>query len=141
MIHEKLEQAISEGDEEKEKQNKQNQSMKERRVRIDNINAQIQEENLSKQEDQSKYINAFVHFKIEISDSGIGIKEENLDKLFLQFNKLDEQSKMNRQGTGLGLSISRNMVRQIGGDITVKSEFGKGTTFSILLCAKSKVLR
>ena len=52
-------------------------------VRIENINAEILEENLSKQEDQSKYINAFVHFIIEISDSGIGIKEENLDKLFL----------------------------------------------------------
>jgi len=38
---------------------------------------------------------------------------------------------MNRQGTGLGLTISRNMVRQMGGDITVKSQFGQGTTFSI----------
>ena len=59
-------------------------------IRIDNIFAEISEENLSKQEDQSNYVNAFVHFIIEISDSGIGIKEENLDKLFLQFNKLDE---------------------------------------------------
>ena len=52
-----------------------------------------------------------IDFKIEIVDNGIGIKEENMSKLFMEFSKLDEQSKMNRQGTGLGLTISRNMVR------------------------------
>ena len=52
-----------------------------------------------------------VDFKIEIIDNGIGIKQENICKLFMEFGKLDEQSKINRQGTGLGLSISSNMVR------------------------------
>ena len=81
-----------------------------------------------------------IGFVIEIIDNGIGIKQENIEKLFTEFGKLDEQSKMNRQGTGLGLTISRNMVRQMGGEISVKSEFGKGTTFSISLSTKVDVL-
>ena len=52
-----------------------------------------------------------IDFQIEIIYNGIGIKQENINKLFMEFGKLDEQSKMNRQGTGLGLTISRNMVR------------------------------
>ena len=58
----------------------------------------------------------------------------------MEFGKLDEQSKMNRQGTGLGLTISKNMVSQMGGDIKVNSEFGKGTTFCIFLRTKTDVL-
>ena len=57
----------------------------------------------------------------------------------MEFGKLDEQSKMNRQGTGLGLTISKNMVTQMGGDIKVHSEFGKGTTFCIFLSTKVDV--
>ena len=52
----------------------------------------------------------FVKFKIEIIDSGMGIKKENLDKLFMEFGKLDEHSKVNAQGTGLGLSICKRMI-------------------------------
>ena len=58
----------------------------------------------------------------------------------MEFGKLDEQSKMNRQGTGLGLTISKNMITQMGGDIKVHSEFGKGTTFCIFLRTKTDVL-
>ena len=58
----------------------------------------------------------------------------------MEFGKLDEQSKMNRQGTGLGLTISKNMITQMGGDIKVTSEFGKGTTFCIFLRTKTDVL-
>jgi len=47
---------------------------------------------------------------------------------------------MNRQGTGLGLTISKNMITQMGGDIKVHSEFGKGTTFCIFLRTKTDVL-
>jgi K+-sensing histidine kinase KdpD len=52
----------------------------------------------------------FVKFKIEIIDSGMGIKKENLEKLFMEFGKLDEHSKVNAQGTGLGLSICKRMI-------------------------------
>ena len=52
----------------------------------------------------------FVKFKIEIIDSGMGIKKENFDKLFMEFGKLDEHSKVNAQGTGLGLSICKRMI-------------------------------
>ena len=48
---------------------------------------------------------------------------------------------MNRQGTGLGLSISKKMVRQMGGDITVKSIFGKGTCFNISVKVSFRVLK
>jgi signal transduction histidine kinase len=52
----------------------------------------------------------FVKLKIEIIDSGVGIKKENLSKLFMDFSKLDEHSKINAQGTGLGLSICKRII-------------------------------
>ena len=51
----------------------------------------------------------------------MGIKKENLSKLFMDFSRLDEHSKMNAQGTGLGLSICKKMVEQMGGSVTVDS--------------------
>jgi signal transduction histidine kinase len=47
---------------------------------------------------------------MEIIDSGVGIKKENLDKLFMDFSRLDEHKNMNHQGTGLGLSICKRML-------------------------------
>ena len=52
----------------------------------------------------------YIKFEIDIIDNGVGIKEENLDKLFMNFGMLDEHSKMNSQGTGLGLSICKSIV-------------------------------
>ena len=48
--------------------------------------------------------------RIVIEDSGVGIAKENLPKLFMDFNKLDEHSRMNAKGTGLGLSICKQIV-------------------------------
>ena len=81
----------------------------------------------------------FIKFKIEISDTGVGIAKENLGKLFMEFGKLDEHSKINAQGTGLGLSICKRMIEQMGGTIEVDSNLGEGTTFSIYLNAKTKI--
>ena len=67
--------------------------------------------------------------KVEISDNGPGIPKENLQKIFLPFFSSKEYGK----GTGLGLSIAKRIIRQHGGDITVKSQVGKGTTFLITL--------
>ena len=52
----------------------------------------------------------FVKIRIEVCDTGVGIKKENIDKLFMDFGRLDEHSKMNALGTGLGLSICKRMV-------------------------------
>jgi two-component system NtrC family sensor kinase len=65
--------------------------------------------------------------KIKISDAGMGIKKEDLEKIFDPFFTTKDPDK----GTGLGLSISLKIVESLGGEIKVKSEFGKGSTFEI----------
>lgn len=67
--------------------------------------------------------------KIEVEDSGIGIKESDIDKLFLNFTRVDEQRNRNIQGTGLGLSLTKNLVELMGGAIHVKSRYGEGSVF------------
>ena len=71
---------------------------------------------------------AFLIFTIE--DSGIGIREENISKLFSAYQQVD--SKINRtiEGTGLGLSICKNLVELMDGTVTIKSEYGKGSSFT-----------
>ncbi|MFP3042873.1 ATP-binding protein [Treponema primitia] len=66
----------------------------------------------------------------EIADTGIGIKEEDMDKLFSDFHRIDQTANRGIEGTGLGLAIARNLCRLMGGDITVKSTYGKGTVFT-----------
>jgi signal transduction histidine kinase/CheY-like chemotaxis protein len=68
-----------------------------------------------------------------ISDSGIGIKPEDLTDLFEEFSQFDLQKNRNIQGTGLGLSITKRLCNLMNGDISVTSEYGKGSTFSIML--------
>jgi signal transduction histidine kinase len=58
----------------------------------------------------SKEIDFYLKFRIQIVDTGVGIKSENLDNLFQNFGKLDEHSKINPTGTGLGLSICKQMI-------------------------------
>ena len=71
--------------------------------------------------------------KIEVEDSGIGIREEDMDKLFLNFTRVDEQRNRNIQGTGLGLSLTKNLVELMGGEIHVASEYGKGSVFIAII--------
>ncbi|MFP3043562.1 ATP-binding protein [Treponema primitia] len=66
----------------------------------------------------------------EVADTGIGIKEEDIGKLFGDFNRIDEKANRGIEGTGLGLAISRNLCRLMGGEITVASEYGSGSTFT-----------
>eukprot|EP01132_Coremiostelium_polycephalum_P007379 gene7379-9064_t len=66
----------------------------------------------------------------EVEDSGIGIKQEHLGQLFTAFSQIDSSNSRKYQGTGLGLSISKRLCRMMGGNVRVKSEFGKGSTFS-----------
>ncbi len=72
---------------------------------------------------------------ISVQDSGIGISEDDLEKLFLPFSQVDPSPTRKTGGTGLGLSITRNLVELHGGTIKVSSEVGKGSTFSFVLPA------
>nr|WP_245534740.1 ATP-binding protein [Treponema primitia] len=67
---------------------------------------------------------------IEIADSGIGIKKEDLPGLFGNFVRFDAEKNKNIEGTGLGLAITRNLCLALGGDITAQSEYGKGSVFT-----------
>jgi CheY-like chemotaxis protein len=70
---------------------------------------------------------------LSVSDTGIGIKEENLETVFEEFSQADDSTTRDYGGTGLGLPISRRFCQMMGGDITVASKIGRGTTFTIEL--------
>ncbi len=70
---------------------------------------------------------------ISVSDTGIGIKEEDIGNLFKKFEQLDSGSSRKYSGTGLGLAISKKLVELHGGSIRVESRYGEGTTFAFLL--------
>ena len=67
----------------------------------------------------------------EVTDTGIGIREEDIPYLFSAFQRVDEQSTHTIEGTGLGLSIVKQLLDMMGGSVTVTSEYGKGSTFHI----------
>ncbi len=69
-----------------------------------------------------------MHFKIE--DTGIGIKEEDLPKLFEEFRRIEENRNRNIEGTGLGMSIMVQLLKLMGSRLNVTSEYGKGSCFS-----------
>jgi len=66
-----------------------------------------------------------------IKDTGIGIRPGNLKKLFSAYNQVDTRSNRKVEGTGLGLSIAKRLAEMMDGDITVESEYGKGSTFTV----------
>ena len=78
-----------------------------------------------------RIIEGFIHFEVE--DEGIGIKEEDLQKLFKPFSQLDESTERKYEGTGLGLSLVKKLVELHGGDFWVKSEYGKYSIFGFSL--------
>jgi signal transduction histidine kinase len=65
---------------------------------------------------------------IEVADTGTGIAQDKLEEIFLEFTRLEAGAE---RGTGLGLTISRRIARSLGGDITVRSECGKGSVFTL----------
>jgi CheY-like chemotaxis protein/nitrogen-specific signal transduction histidine kinase len=77
-----------------------------------------------------------VVLSITVSDTGIGIKEKDMKKLFGEFQQLDTHTNKGIEGTGLGLAISRNLCRLMGGDITVTSEYRTGSVFTALIPQK-----
>lgn len=68
-----------------------------------------------------------------VTDTGIGIREEDIDKLFGKFERLDLAKNSTKEGTGLGLAITNMLVDMMGGDIKVESEYGKGSTFTVTI--------
>lgn len=68
---------------------------------------------------------------ISVEDTGIGIKKENIDKLFNKFERLDLEENVTIEGTGLGLAITKKLVELMNGKIVVQSVFGKGSKFTV----------
>ena len=73
------------------------------------------------------------HIIIAVRDTGIGMKEEDVNRLFTRFTQVANDSAVNMEGTGLGLAISMGIVKQMSGDIQVQSTAGEGSCFSIIL--------
>lgn len=73
--------------------------------------------------------------EIEVHDTGTGIPEDRLDRIFEDFQQADDSSTRTHGGTGLGLAISRRLARMMGGDIRARSRVGEGSTFTITLDA------
>jgi signal transduction histidine kinase len=73
---------------------------------------------------------------ISVADSGIGISAESLPRLFKEFQQAENNTSRQYGGSGLGLAISRNLARLLGGDLTVESELGKGSTFTLSIPLK-----
>ncbi|HEX5020866.1 MAG TPA: sensor histidine kinase [Candidatus Binatia bacterium] len=71
--------------------------------------------------------------RLVVSDTGIGIEKKDLDQIFEEFHRGDFQNTKQYRGTGLGLAIAKRFVTLLGGEITVDSEVGKGSTFTIML--------
>jgi len=72
---------------------------------------------------------------LEIEDSGIGISEDNLEKVFDRFHQVDSSESRSAGGTGLGLPITRHLIELHGGTIDARSQVGVGSTFSVRLPA------
>jgi ammonium transporter len=69
--------------------------------------------------------------RVGVSDTGVGISADELGRIFEEFHRADTTSARRRSGTGLGLTISRRLARTLGGDVTVKSRLGAGSTFTL----------
>jgi signal transduction histidine kinase/CheY-like chemotaxis protein len=71
-----------------------------------------------------------VMLHVSVKDTGIGIKKEDLDKLFVAFERIEEKKNRNIEGTGLGMAIAQSFLNMMGSKLQVESEYGKGSEFS-----------
>jgi signal transduction histidine kinase len=80
-----------------------------------------------------KVDNTSIKLTFEVEDSGIGIRREDMKKIFDSFQQLDSSRNRRTQGTGLGLTITKKLVELMGGEVKVTSVYGRGTTFTVIL--------
>lgn len=88
------------------------------------VTLQVKKEGLENDTAKIRYI---------IKDTGIGIKEEDIQKLFVAFERIEEKRNRNIEGTGLGINICVQLLQMMGSSLQVESEYGKGSTFSFVL--------
>ncbi len=79
-----------------------------------------------------------INLSVSVADTGIGITEEDLEKLFSSFQQVDTKKNRSVEGTGLGLAISKRLITRMGGFINVFSEYGKGSEFRFVIPLKVK---
>ena len=77
--------------------------------------------------------NNSIMLKVSVKDTGIGIKHEDIERLFSPYERFDEQHNKKIEGTGLGLSITKNLLDKMGSRLDVSSEYGKGSEFSFAI--------
>ena len=73
----------------------------------------------------------WVDLVVDVKDTGIGIREEDIDRLFAKFERVDLEHNKTVEGTGLGLAITRNLLEMMGGEVSVSSVYGEGSTFTL----------
>lgn len=88
--------------------------------------------NIECQDEKDGYINLVYTVK----DTGIGIRQEDMDKLFIVYSQLDSRKNHGKEGTGIGLAISKAFVEEMGGTVGAESVYGKGSTFSFTIPQK-----
>ncbi|MCM1261229.1 MAG: response regulator [Butyrivibrio sp.] len=77
-----------------------------------------------------------INLIMSVKDTGMGIKKEDMSKLFESFQRLDEEKNRNIEGTGLGMNITMSLLKLMDGDMKVESEYGKGSTFTVTIPQK-----
>jgi len=75
--------------------------------------------------------NTKIELEMAVSDTGIGIREEDLSALFVSFKRIDPEKNRKREGTGLGLNITKSFVEMMGGSLNVESVYGEGSVFTV----------
>ena len=79
-----------------------------------------------------------VLLSVAVEDTGIGIKEEDMDKLFFEFERIEEKRNRSIEGTGLGMNITENLLSMMGSSLKIESVYGEGSRFSFKLKQKVK---
>ena len=78
-----------------------------------------------------------IRLQITVEDTGQGMKSEDLEKLFTEYTRFNEDTNRTTEGTGIGLNITNSLVNMMGGTINVASEYGKGSTFTVEIMQKA----